>query len=303
MVDRGVVFYRWQSVNGQAPFAPSDVARQLADDILRDPAKALVTGRDTTTAVSVIDPGGPDRPTRLQVLAVRTEENQPVEWSPGRTVRSLIMSDGHFAADVTHLSIWPDGFAAQDWHAHAPRLGRLAHFLRSQARGHVTFNTLFRPDMMATLQHLRGRLRRVEIAMTSPEYVDVDRSGVIGTLLPAVYGHQAPSLSVSFGMGRYGPRDRYIDSQTEEAVFNVAENAQDMVDRLVIAGYDPQVRRVIQVNLLNQRIARDVSVPPNPEAVTLPDEASIFEEIANARRDLDDEGLLAGALEAQAMRR
>jgi len=104
-------------------------------------------------------------------------------------------------------------------------------------------------------------------------------------------------------MGRYGPRDRYIDSQTEEAVFNVAENAQDMVDRLVIAGYDPQVGRVIQVNLLNQRIARDVSVPPNPEAVTLPDEASIFEEITNARRDLDDEGLLAGALEAQAMRR
>ncbi len=301
MVDRSIVFYRWQSVNGQLPFTPSDVARQLASDIVRDQSKALVVGRDTTTAISVLDPGDADSRPWFKCSQFG-RPNQPVEWSPGQSIRSLLMQDGHFAADVTHVCIWPDGFAAQDWHAHAPRLGRLAHLLRSQARGHVAFNTLFRPDMMATLARLRGRLRRVEIAITSPEYVDADRSGAIGTLFPAVFGHQAPSLSVAFGMGRYGPRDRYLDGATEEAVFSVAENAQEMVDRLVVAGYDPQAGRVVEVNLLTQRISQDISVGPNPEAVTLPDVTEIFEEMADARRTLDQDGLLAAAVEAQAMR-
>lgn len=212
------------------------------------------------------------------------------------------MQDGHFATDVTHVTIWPDGFAAQDWHGHAPRLGRLAHFIRSQSRGSVVFNNLYRPDMLQRLERLRGRLRKVEMALTSPEYADQDRAGVIETLLPAVYGHRAPSITVNFGMGRFGPRDRYLDDQTEDAVYSIAENAQEMVDRLVVHGYDPQAGRVVRVNLLSERIGHDVSVPPNPEAATLPDEDAIFAEVLDIRRQLDDEGLLSGALEAQAMR-
>jgi hypothetical protein len=167
---------------------------------------------------------------------------------------------------------------------------------------YVTFNILYRPDMMTTLRRIRGHLRKVEIALTSPEYVGMDRSGVIGSLFPAVYGHRAPSLAVSFGMGRYGPRNRYIDNEVEEAVFQIAENAQETVDRMIISGFDPQVGRVIQVNLLSERVGNEVSVDPNPEATTLPDETLIFEEIADARRALEDTGLLQGALEAQAMR-
>jgi hypothetical protein len=302
MVDTKVVFYRWQSANAQAPFVPHEVASRLERAIVADPSQALVVGQDTTTAVRVLDAGGPDAPTRLQVLAVRGEDNQPVEWSPGQTVRSLIVSEGHFTADVTHVCIWPNGFAAQDWHGYAPRLNRLAHYLRQQANAHAIFNTLYRPDMMTTLHRIRGHLRTVEIALTSPEYANIDRSGAIGTLFPAVYGHRAPSLSVRFGMGRYGPRDRYIDHETEEAVFAVAENAQDLVDRMIISGYDPQVGRVVNVNLLSERVGKEVTVEPNPEAATLPDEQLIFDEIFQARSELADEGLLDGAPQAQAMR-
>jgi hypothetical protein len=103
-------------------------------------------------------------------------------------------------------------------------------------------------------------------------------------------------------MGRYGPRNRYIDNDIEEAVFQVAENAQEMVDRMIISGFDPQAGRVVNVNLLTERVGHEVSIEPNPEAVTLPDERLVFDEIADARRTMEDEGVLEGALQAQAMR-
>jgi len=302
MVDRRIVFYRWQSVNAQAPFVPHEVAHQLEASTAQDESQALFVGQDSTTAVRVLNPGSPQAATQLQLLAVRTEDNQPVEWTPGQTLRTLIMSEGHYTADVTHVCIWPDGFAAQDWHSYAPRPGRLVHFLRNRANAYSIFNVLYRPNMMTRLHRLRGHLRTVEIALTSPEYVDLDRTGVIGTLFPAVYGQRAPSLSVRFGMGRFGPRNRYIDNDIEDAVFQVAENAQEMVDRMIISGFDPQVGRVVQVNLLNERVGHEVSVEPNPEAVTLPDEQLIFDQIADARRTMEDEGVLESALQAQAMR-
>lgn len=302
MVDRKIVFYRWQSVSAQNSFVPYEVAERLDLAVLADESRSLLVGRDSATAVHVLRYGDPGAPTRFQLLAVRHEGDQPVEWSPGQTVRSLMMSEGHYTADVTYVCVWPDGYAAQDWYTYTPRLSRLANFLRNQLSEHVAFNTLYRPDMMTKLDQIRGHLRSVDMALTSPEFADVDRAGTLGAFIPAIFGHAAPSLSVKIGMGRYGPRKRYLNEVTEEAIFQIAENAQEMVDRLIISGYDPRSERVIQVNLLKERIGQEISVDPNPEAATLPDEEAIFEEIVSARQALEDEGMLERAAEAQAMR-
>jgi len=40
-----------------------------------------------------------------------------------------------YPSDVSHVMIWPDGIAAQDLHANAPRVGRLSFYLRHQVHG------------------------------------------------------------------------------------------------------------------------------------------------------------------------
>jgi hypothetical protein len=105
-----------------------------------------------------------------------------------------------YPSDVSHATIWPDGIAAQDLHANAPRVGRLRFYLRHQVHAYLTFEPLDQPDMLARLQRLRGHLRGVEISLTRPEYVDPNR-GKFGTLIPAIWGPRVPSVSVHVGMG------------------------------------------------------------------------------------------------------
>lgn len=297
MVDRRIVFYRWQSANAQVPFIPHESAHLLADAIAADESASILVRSDSTTAIRVLDPGRENVPSRIQLLAVRNKDDLPVEWSPGQTIRSLVMADGYSTADVTHFLIWPDGFVAQDWHNFAPRPSRLAQMLRVKAGAHASINVLYRPDMLASLMRLRGHLRSVELAITSPELVDVERPGMMATLFPAAFGHRAPSLSLRLSMGRFGPRDRYIDSQTEEAVFQIAEQAQELVDSMTVSGVDPDTGRKLSVNLLKERIGQEVSVEPSPDAENIPHEQFVFDEMLDVRRDLDDQGLLQAAVD------
>ncbi len=82
---------------------------------------------------------------------------------------------------------------------------------------HVRFDALYREDMLTKLKALQGHIRSVEVAMTKRH---PDQSGgVFGTLIPETFGHRAPSIRFTLGMGRYGPRDRYLDGETEEQIF------------------------------------------------------------------------------------
>ena len=219
------------SLNAKPPFVYDQALSELGDKIAGDPNFAIMENDEVTTAVTVVAPGSATKPGKVQLLALRNTDNRPSQWRPGERPGPLPLQDDQYPADVTHVMVWPDGIAAQDLHANAPRLGRLSFYLRHQVNAHVSFEPLYQPDMLTRLQQLRGQLRLVEISMTQPEYLGDDR-GAFGTLLPSVFGSRAPSVSVHIGMGRRGPRDRFLDDATEEAIFQIAENAHDQVDRL-----------------------------------------------------------------------
>ncbi|HUY47168.1 MAG TPA: hypothetical protein VMV92_15785 [Streptosporangiaceae bacterium] len=236
MVVRQLVFSRWCSLNAKPPFAYDQAFGELGAKIAGDPDFAIVENDDVTTAVTVVAAGSPTEPAKLQLLALRSADHRPSQWKPGERLGPLPLQDDQYPADVTHVMIWPDGIAAQDLHANAPRLGRLAFYLRHQVSAYVSFEPLYQPDMLERLEQLRGQLRLVEISLTRPEYLDPGR-GAFGTLIPTVFGSRAPSVSVHIGMGRRGPRDRFLDGATEEAVFQIAENANDQVDLWVPKTY------------------------------------------------------------------
>jgi hypothetical protein len=301
MVVRQLVFYRWDSINTKPPFEPHRALTELHDKIAGDLAFAILSNDDVTTAVNVISPGSEHDPAKLQLLALRSEENRPSQWKPGEELAALSMPSDWYPSDVTHVMIWPDGIAAQDLHANAPRLGRLSFYLRHQVHAYVSFEPLYQPDMFARLQQLRGQLRTVEISLTHPEYVPSDR-GAFGTLLPAVFGQRVPSVAVRLGMGRRGPRDRFLDGATEEAVFQIAEDAHDQVDRLIVFGKNPMTNKTERVNLLSERLQDRIELPDRADAPGLPVAEVAFAALGLTYRRFDSEALFTRAIQAQATR-
>jgi hypothetical protein len=301
MVVRQLVFYKWDSVNTKSAFEPHRALAELRDKIMGDPAFAILSNDDVTTAVKVISPGSERDPAKLQLLALRSEENRPSQWKPGEELAALSMPTDWYPSDVTHVMIWPNGIAAQDLHANAPRLGRLSFYLRHQVHAYVTFEPLYQPDMLARLHQLRGHLRGVEISLTHPEYVPDDR-GAFGTLLPAVFGQKVPSVAVRLGMGRRGPRDRFLDGAMEEAVFQIAEDAHDRVDRLIVHGKNPTTNKTERVNLLSERLQDSLELPDRADAPGLPVADAVFAALSATHWTFDSEALFSRAIHAQATR-
>ncbi|GIF75297.1 hypothetical protein [Asanoa siamensis] len=301
MVARSLVFYQWRSEPLREAFSPAETATHLAAEAVNDPDFLVLKGKEVTTAVNVIDPGGKNRPTRLQLLALRTEDQHPAQWQPGGKLNLLPVLKGHYPADVSHVTLWPDGIAGQDLHKNAPRPGRLSFFLRNKLREYVSFDPLYDPDMFEKLLRMRGGLRSVEIGITKPEYATREDAGVLETFMPRAFGPKAPSLRVRVGIGKYGPRDTYLERPLEDAAFEAAENAHDIVDALIISGFDPLVGKVETINLLKQRLKVEVDLPRDEDAPALPNADATFSALDSAHRRYTDEELFRRALRTQVM--
>lgn len=251
--------------------------------------------------VLVHETGTATTPTKLQLLALRDPDNRPLQFGPGEPLGPIDMLAHRYPADVTHVEIWPDGLAGQDFHGNAPRLSRLSRYLRQKLSHFVTFEQLFQPDVADRLDDVRGQLRGVDIALTRPERLD-QNPGLFGTLIPSVYGHSAPSVSVHVGMGRFGPRDRYLDAQTEAHIFEIAEHAQDLVDQLVITGRSRQTSHSARVDLVNERLFAERQLPRSPQGGSMPDDGATFDELEQLHAQWTSDGTFSAAVQAQAMR-
>jgi hypothetical protein len=301
VISRYLVFSRWSSINAKPPFEHYHALEELHHKVEGDPEFAIVTNDDVTTAVTIVSPGTQTTPAKLQLLALRSEDKRPSQWKPGEELEALSMPADWYPSDVTHVMIWPDGIAAQDLHVNAPRLGRLSYYLRRQVDAHVSFEPLYQPDMFTRLQQLHGQLRGVEISLTRPEYVGVDR-GAFGTLIPSVFGDRVPSVATRLSMGRRGPRNRFLDDATEEAVFEIAEDAHDIVDRLVVFGKNPATNRTERVNLLSERLQEKVEIPERTDVPGLPVAEQVYEKLEATYRSFRNQGLFERAIQAQATR-
>jgi hypothetical protein len=299
MVARQLVFYKWSNVSGKPTFEYHEALAELRDKIEGDPQFAVLQNNEVTTAVEVMSPGTETLPAELQLLALRDEDNRPSQWKPGESLTALSMPPDSYPSDVSHVMIWPDGIAAQDLHHNAPRLGRLSFYLRHQVHANVTFEPLYQPDMLVRLQQLRGRLRSVEISLTRPEYIEPNK-GAFSTLVPAIWGPRVPSLAVHVGMGRRGPRDRFLDEAAEEDIFRIAEDAHDTVDRLVVFGKNPATNKMEKVNLLSERLQQKVEVPARADAPGLPMTNLVYRALEAAYRTFRGQSLFERAIQAQA---
>jgi hypothetical protein len=103
-------------------------------------------------------------------------------------------------------------------------------------------------------------------------------------------------------MGRRGPRNSFLDNETEEDIFRIAEDAHDTVDRLVVIGRNPTTNKTERVNLLSERLQEKIDIPTRPDAPGLPVASTVFDSLEAAYRKFRDEGLFERAIQAQATR-
>lgn len=301
MVARKIVFYRWSSLNARPPFVPHVVAEELEKRIAKDEYAAMWEGNEITTAVHAIDAGNEFKPTQFRMLSLRSPDNRPLQWELGGDLAPLPLLDEQYPADVTYVSVWPDGIAAQDVYTNGPRIGRLAHFLRNKANSWVDFDPLYMPDVYDRLEDIRGQLRGISLAMTRPEYAGRER-GVLGTFLPAIYGPKAPSIKVEVGMGRYSSRDQYLDHTADEAVFLIAESAHELVDRLVVRGRSRRTKKVETLNLMTERLETSEELPASKTSPAFPDPGETFAAMRRAYQEFQGKGVLERAVQAQLLR-
>ncbi|WP_394363139.1 DUF6731 family protein [Amycolatopsis sp. SB7-3] len=302
MLKRKLVFYRWTSLDNDRQFNPYATMTTLASEIDRQEEFEVLDSGEYKTAVLPVFYSDRSRPVRLQMLSLRGGTTLPVKWRSDSSLESINLLDGEYSADVTHIVIWPDGVAAQEYHGNAPRMGRLSYFLRKKLDQKILIDGLYNPNMFARLDEIRGQVRQVHLALTRPEtWAQDSRPGAFSTLLPAFAGVKTPSLKVAFGMGRYGPRDRFLDPDIEETVFEIAERAQEQVDSMVIGGLSRRTGKTERIDLLNERLHEAVELPAEREVPSIPRSDDAFSAIENARRSLDEKGLIADAIRAQAV--
>ena len=297
MLRRKLMFSRWQSMENRPPFVPHETVAMLERLIATDPQAAVFED----TALLVVAPGTPTTPSKLQLLALRDPDNRPLQFGAGEPLGPIDMLAHRFPADLTHVMIWPGGFVSHDHHGHAPRLSRLSRFLRERPGHYVSFEQLYQPDIRDRLDDIRGRLRSVDIALTRPERVD-QAAGMFQTLLPGIYGHRVPSVSVHLGVGRFSPRDRYLDAATEAQVLEAVEDAHEQLDQLKLTGKSRRTGKSMRVDLVNERLFEEQQLPTAPQAGSMPDSDAVFEALGQLYATWSADGTLDDAVQAQAIR-
>jgi hypothetical protein len=300
VVKRRLVFSAWADAIEKQPFdrlAASDALSNL------DPDEVVLEHGEALTAVEVIRRGSEDKATRLRLLALHDATSAPSAWRAGEGASVINLADGRYSAFITHVSLWPNKIAVHDQHANAPGLGRLAVYLHHQTKQKVVFRALYEQGLADQLKDLVG-LRGLEVGIHTPHKAQAIGNGMVESLLPKL-AQKVPSLRVSLGMGRRGPRDAYIDPEVAELVYEVSDKAEQLFDSFKVSGKSKTIKtpkgqpKTVTVNMLSQRLSVATELPRDEENPSIPEEKSLFSAITRANRELRDSGALAAAEEAR----
>ena len=264
-----------------------DLAGNKASDLV------LEIDEDRRSAVVLIQRASKTSPLRLQLLALRGDDDRPIQFRPGSPLSSVGVEAGASTGDVTQVSIWPDGVTAQDWYGDVPRLTRLAEFLRIRFEMRYHFKPIYSSSLLDSLADLHGQIRGVRISINGDHKATPD-PGVFGSLIPEWFGSKAPSVSVNLGMGKYGPRNQYLDDDVEQAVLSVAERGEEILDNLIVVGRSISTGKMRTINLLRERLQKEVQIERSTTDTSRPDEEAAFtiiESVVEGWRDSDALGV------------
>jgi hypothetical protein len=299
-IRRRLVFSAWADTTEKSPFD-----RLAAADVLADlsPDEVVLEHGEALTAVELVRRGTDTKSTRVRLFALHDAKSAPSTWRVGEGASVIDLADGRYSAFITHVSIWPNKIVTHDAHANAPGLGRLSAYLHHLTGQKMTIRALYEQGLVEQLEDLIG-IRGLEIGIHNPHKAQGAGAGMVESLLPS-FAKKVPSLRVSMGMGRKGPRDAYLDPEVADLVYEISDKAEQLFDSLKVSGKSKTIKtpkgepKTITVNMLSQRLCIEADLPREVDNPGLPEEDELFKAVTRAKRELQESGALEAAVEAR----
>lgn len=290
MIHRRVVLSGWKPSRQSSTVDLEAVHDGLLDLINGDPDQCVLEGNDRVTAVL---PGRKrNGGLELQLLGLRDENGRSIQFRPGSPLADLRLLEGHKTGEVTHVCMWPDGIAAQDWFADVPRLSRLSEFLRVKLQTHVQFSPIFDQSLWDALQDVTGQLRYVRVSLhqdTVPD--DAEDLGVFATYRRQM-DPRVPVMDMGLKMGRRSPRDAYLPDSIDADIQRAADVAPEMLENLVVRGRSRSTGRMRTINVYKNRIEQEVEIAPSTEDSGRPDPGAAYRAITDVVNGMRNDGRL-----------
>jgi hypothetical protein len=199
--------------------------------------------------------------------------------------------------DWTHVVLWPDNFAAYDSRRDAPGLTRLQVYCHERANQRVRFFPLYDRSLIDQLDELDNiRALDIKFDLSRPEVIArADEQGMLGGLIGV--GSQAAAATVETRVSVGHSRTRELSQRLRGEVHELAQNAEDILDKLVITGQ--RGGETVSIDVLRRRLDHDVRVRRSRTLGNAPDSDVMYGAIINSRRVLDRDERLRAAVRIQ----
>lgn len=291
-VERRIFFYRVNLGQNNAGrpvnFDPAGALRHI-DGLPYTPAGQYVAGPDNTSLCAWIDNGRQQPCMRLGTI--RRGGFPQVE-------RSGVLSDLTLTADaglaeVTHLAFFPQNILGAVFNFYGPRPTRLGPYLAARVPGippDIAIEPLLRQDVLAELNRLGGlRLFDLKVRRSYADTVAQADASLGAAFQAAAEAGEADLVQVVLRTNRQ--RASRLRQNLRTVARNLLGRAdlREEAERFVVAGVDTHTERVVEVDLLSDKLVsvkRIVSQGGRSKAL---DADSAYEAITTAHQELRDE--------------
>lgn len=291
LVTRKVVFARTRDVAADEPFdrcLTAAAAHALGREAW------VVRGDDMVVGVIVEGVGSENEPTLLRLVRLRDNDDRPYAMNLDRATVPIALLEDQSLAEWAHVVLWPDGLVAHDPHRDAPGLNRLSSWFRDRCGAWVTFDSLYDRTLIERLRALR-HVRMVSVKISTADAVqraDDQRLGLFGGLFASARETESATIAQELSVGR--ERRRALNPDFREEVAILATEATGALESLIIRGIDAD-GTVVTLDMLKERVQVAREVPRDNPVVRAPEQGAMFEAMLDARRELDDKGIIAQA--------
>ncbi len=197
-----------------------------------------------------------------------------------------------------HLIVRSDNIVIYDRHDDGPTLSELGEYLRDFLRAPVNVVSLYNRNLQTDLRDMEGQFRKIDLGFLTAQ-IEATGGGLLSSAKRLWRGEDIPSVSVSLGMGRTGRRDEYLPADLQQEAMEIAGEAGELVERMVIVGRRRSTGKIDKLNILRQRIGDHLEILPSALADTMPDADDAYLKLNEMFEDNRRRGIISSALSAR----
>lgn len=291
-VERRVFFYRVNVGNDNAGRpARFDAARALQhlDGLPYSIAGRYAAGPDNTSLCAWIDNGRHQPSMRLGTI--RRGGFPQVEQAGNLSDLTLAANSG--LAEVTHVAFFPHNILGAVFNFYGPRPTRLASYFAAKVLGiptDIVIEPLLRQDVLNQLNRLGSlRLFNLKVRRSYADTIAQADQSLGAAFQAAAEAGQAEHVEIILKSNR--PRASHLRQNLTTVARRLLRRAdiREEAERFIVGGVDTETERVVEIDLLSDKLVSVKRVVAQGGRSKALDTASAYDAVASAHDELRDE--------------